>query len=191
MQASPVGVSSVIGEPIFRSCPSANFLVTNAPSSAEAERARPASRRFQLRRSPCSMLRVDTVTLLVFPNARAGAGADAETIVDARRLGQRLRRRERERVKPFGRGQRVVARRRARSTALSNEVGGPGARIATNVTSARPIISAAAVDAVRCGFRIALSRASLPGDAGDRRAGPAEQPGQRRHELSTRRSPRR
>ena len=32
------------------------------------------------------------------------------------------------------------------------------------VTSARPIISAAAVDAVRCGFRRALSRASSAAD---------------------------
>ena len=36
----------------------------------------------------------------------------------------------------------------------------PAASVATRVTSASPIISAAAVDAVRCGFRRALSRAS-------------------------------
>ena len=41
--------------------------------------------------------------------------------------------------------------------------------MATIVTSARPIISAAAVDAVRAGFRIAFSRASAP-DAPPKRA---------------------
>ena len=35
----------------------------------------------------------------------------------------------------------------------------PAASVATSVTSARPIISAAAVDAVRCGFRFELSSA--------------------------------
>ena len=39
----------------------------------------------------------------------------------------------------------------------------PDASMATTVTRARPIISAAAVDAVRCGLRRALSRASRPG----------------------------
>ena len=38
----------------------------------------------------------------------------------------------------------------------------PAASTATSVTSASPIISAAAVEAVRCGFRRALSRASTP-----------------------------
>ena len=38
----------------------------------------------------------------------------------------------------------------------------PAASVATRVTSASPIISAAAVDAVRCGLRRALSRASVP-----------------------------
>ncbi len=38
----------------------------------------------------------------------------------------------------------------------------PAARTETSVTSARPIISADAVDAVRCGLRRALSRASRP-----------------------------
>ena len=38
----------------------------------------------------------------------------------------------------------------------------PAASVATSVTSASPIISAAAVEAVRCGFRRALSRASCP-----------------------------
>ena len=38
----------------------------------------------------------------------------------------------------------------------------PAASSATSVTSASPIISAAAVDAVRCGLRRALSRASQP-----------------------------
>ena len=58
----------------------------------------------------------------------------------------------------------------------------PCASMATSVTSARPIISAAAVEAVRCGFRFAFSRAR-PRDAvgAERRetrqatrAGPAE-----------------
>ena len=38
----------------------------------------------------------------------------------------------------------------------------PAASVATSVTSASPIISAAAVEAVRCGLRRALSRASRP-----------------------------
>ena len=38
----------------------------------------------------------------------------------------------------------------------------PEARIETSVTSASPIISAAAVEAVRCGLRRALSWASAP-----------------------------
>ena len=38
----------------------------------------------------------------------------------------------------------------------------PAAKIVTNTTSARPTISAAAVTAVRCGWRIAFSRASTP-----------------------------
>ena len=38
----------------------------------------------------------------------------------------------------------------------------PAASTATSVTRASPIISAAAVDAVRCGLRRALSRASTP-----------------------------
>ena len=42
------------------------------------------------------------------------------------------------------------------------------------MTSARPIISAAAVEAVRAGFRIAFSRASVPDDATDAGAGSAE-----------------
>jgi len=48
------------------------------------------------------------------------------------------------------------------STALSNDERIPCPRMATNVTRARPIISADAVDAVRFGLRIALSRASAP-----------------------------
>ena len=39
---------------------------------------------------------------------------------------------------------------------------GPAAKIVTSTTSARPTISAAAVTAVRCGWRIAFSRASTP-----------------------------
>ncbi len=38
----------------------------------------------------------------------------------------------------------------------------PAASTETSVTSASPIISADAVEAVRCGFRRALSRASAP-----------------------------
>ena len=41
----------------------------------------------------------------------------------------------------------------------------PAARIDTSVTSARPIMSADAVDAVRCGLRRELSRASAPAAA--------------------------
>ena len=48
------------------------------------------------------------------------------------------------------------------STALRKVVVIPAASTATSVTSASPIISAAAVEAVRCGFRRALSRASTP-----------------------------
>src|ERR671937_197421 len=48
-------------------------------------------------------------------------------------------------------------------TAFSNEARKPWPKIATNVTSARPIIKADAVDAVRAGFRDALSRARMPG----------------------------
>ena len=43
----------------------------------------------------------------------------------------------------------------------------PAANTATNETSASPIISAAAVDAVRPGLRMAFSRASLPGTPAD------------------------
>ena len=39
----------------------------------------------------------------------------------------------------------------------------PAANTVTNETSARPIMSAAAVDAVRAGLRTAFSRASRPG----------------------------
>ncbi len=38
----------------------------------------------------------------------------------------------------------------------------PAAKIATKVTRPTPIISAAAVAAVRAGFRVALARASRP-----------------------------
>ena len=43
-----------------------------------------------------------------------------------------------------------------------NELRTPWPRTATNVISASPIITAAAVEAVRAGFRTAFSRASLP-----------------------------
>ena len=47
----------------------------------------------------------------------------------------------------------------------------PAASVATSVTSARPIISADAVEAVRCGLRRALSRASRPAAPPSRAAG--------------------
>ena len=58
----------------------------------------------------------------------------------------------------------------------------PAPSVATTVTSARPIISAAAVEAVRPGLRSAFSRASRPGEppkraAGGRRASRAASPG--------------
>src|SRR5215211_7403035 len=49
------------------------------------------------------------------------------------------------------------------STADSNDLIVPWLKIATKVTRARPIIRAEAVDAVRDGFRVALSRARIPG----------------------------
>ena len=55
----------------------------------------------------------------------------------------------------------------------------PAASTATSVTSARPIISADAVEAVRCGLRRAFSRASDSGDAAELRRGPAERGGER------------
>ena len=45
----------------------------------------------------------------------------------------------------------------------------PAARTATSVTSASPIISADAVEAVRAGLRIAFPRASRPATAADLR----------------------
>ena len=47
------------------------------------------------------------------------------------------------------------------------------------MTSARPIISAEAVEAVRAGFRVALSRARIPGAPPIARAGRAEHGGER------------
>ena len=47
-------------------------------------------------------------------------------------------------------------------TASVNELLKPWPITATNVISARPIITAAAVDAVRAGFLTAFSRASFP-----------------------------
>src|SRR3954469_270205 len=47
-------------------------------------------------------------------------------------------------------------------TASSNDERSPWPKSATKVTSARPIIRADAVDAVRAGFRVALSRARIP-----------------------------
>ena len=56
------------------------------------------------------------------------------------------------------------------------------AKTATNVTSARPIISAAAVAAVRPGFRVAFSRASRPAAPPMRAAGGADEVRERPHE---------
>ena len=56
-------------------------------------------------------------------------------------------------------------------TARSTEPCTPFARTATNATSARPIISAAAVDAVRAGLRTALPEASWPASPPILRAG--------------------
>src|SRR5207302_2989152 len=56
-------------------------------------------------------------------------------------------------------------------TAFSKLVLSPEARTETSVTSARPIINADAVEAVRCGFRIALPRASDPAAPPTRTAG--------------------
>ena len=50
----------------------------------------------------------------------------------------------------------------ARSTARSIEPCRPAAKIDTNATSATPIMSAAAVTAVRAGLRVEFSRASRP-----------------------------
>ena len=50
----------------------------------------------------------------------------------------------------------------ARSTAPSIEPRRPAAKIVTKATSATPIISAAAVAAVRAGLRIEFSRARRP-----------------------------
>ena len=52
--------------------------------------------------------------------------------------------------------------RKSSSTASMNEVLKPWPMTATNVISASPIMTAAAVDAVRAGFRTAFWRASLP-----------------------------
>jgi hypothetical protein len=52
---------------------------------------------------------------------------------------------------------------KARSTDRSIDPRKPAAKIVTNVTSARPIMSAAAVAAVRPGLRVAFSRARRPG----------------------------
>ena len=52
-----------------------------------------------------------------------------------------------------------------RSSVAANDVFSEAAMIVTKLTSPRPIMRAAAVDAVRRGFRMALSRPSRPGDA--------------------------
>ena len=68
-------------------------------------------------------------------------------------------------------------------TAPLNDATIPEASVATRVTSARPIISAAAVDAVRCGFRRALSRASTPATPPIRVAGQPRSVRERSHEA--------
>ena len=60
----------------------------------------------------------------------------------------------------------------------------PAAKIATSTTSARPIISAEAVTAVRCGWRRAFSRASMPVQALEARQRAADHAAQRPHEQS-------
>ena len=67
----------------------------------------------------------------------------------------------------------------------------PAASVATSVTSARPIISAAAVDAVRCGLRRALSRASGPAAPPICVAGQPRNPASGRDERRARASRRR
>ena len=59
----------------------------------------------------------------------------------------------------------------------------PAAKTVTNVTSARPIISAAAVVAVRPGLRTAFSRASRPVSLRTRSSSEADDRGQRRDEA--------
>ena len=78
------------------------------------------------------------------------------------RLGRGRGRVDRDRREVVLRRDRVVARRTDRSRRLVNDAMMPDASVATSVTSVRPIISAAAVDAVRCGLRRVLSRASSP-----------------------------
>ena len=66
------------------------------------------------------------------------------------------------------RGERVVGRELLVDRASSKCDFSPAASTATSVTSASPIISAAAVEAVRAGLRIAFSRASRPARAAER-----------------------
>ena len=68
-------------------------------------------------------------------------------------------------------------------TAPSNEARSPWASTATVVTSASPIISAAAVDAVRPGLRIAFEPRKRARDAADARRRPAEHRGERPHQA--------
>ena len=87
-----------------------------------------------------------------------------ETTVTPGRLGELLARR------PAGTGEKPSSwvtisaeRLNCSSITLSIEPRRPAAKIAVKTTSARPIISAEAVIAVRCGWRSAFSRASRPG----------------------------
>ena len=90
------------------------------------------------------------------------ARPDAADRRHARRCGGGLRRGDRDgRVVVLGRD-RVVGREDVVDRARGRSTRSPAASTATSVTSARPIISAAAVEAVRCGLRRALSRARRP-----------------------------
>ncbi len=66
----------------------------------------------------------------------------------------------------------------------------PAASTATSVTSARPIISADAVEAVRVGLRIAFAAREPAGGAADLRRGPAEHARRAAARASSRASPR-
>ena len=79
-----------------------------------------------------------------------------------------------ERREAVLRGDDEVGARPGRSIASRFEALIPFASTATNVTSATPIMSAAAVEAVRRGFRVELPRGELAGGAADPRRRPAD-----------------
>ena len=60
----------------------------------------------------------------------------------------------------------------------------PAAKTATKTTSASPTMSAAAVTAVRAGLRVALSRASSPGRVSEALKWPADDSGERAHDVA-------